>query len=218
MSPIHASNNLETSFQVDRKPLCFHLKAFSNALSKYIRETYASGESDNQWKHHLMNKEKVIQINQLIQYFQRQTKLQQLSPYSLMGLLQQVHLVIRNQESIVCLGLKMSLIVSVITQNRFLIHVESIEQNPIETFFDDDYESLTHGSSWKEINSHVHNRLFDHRHKLFILQMYGTCQSTKTCHGQHHQGHHLQVIDRMYWYIIRERWKVREPYPHQLFV
>ena len=41
----------------------------------------------NQWKHHLINEGKVIQTNlQLNQDFQRQTKLQQFSPYSLMGL------------------------------------------------------------------------------------------------------------------------------------
>ena len=77
VSPFHVSNSLETSFQVERKPICFHIKAFSKAVSKCLRETYASGESANQWKHHLMNKEKVIQTNQqLNQYFQNQTKLQ----------------------------------------------------------------------------------------------------------------------------------------------
>ena len=87
VSPFHVSNNLETSFKVERKPICFHIKAFSKAVSKCLRETYASEESANQWKHHLMNKEKLIQTNQqLIQYFQRQTKLQQFSPYSLMDL------------------------------------------------------------------------------------------------------------------------------------
>ena len=64
MSPFHVLNNLETYFQVERKPICFHIKAFSKAVLKYLRETYASGESANQWKHHLMNKEKVIQTNQ----------------------------------------------------------------------------------------------------------------------------------------------------------
>ena len=64
--------------------------------SKPLRETYASGESANQWKHHLINEETVIQTNQqLVQYFQNQTKLQQFSPYIFMGYLQQVHLVIR---------------------------------------------------------------------------------------------------------------------------
>lgn len=87
VSPFHVSNILEASFQVERKPSCFHIKAFSKALSKYpihLRETYALGESANQWKHHLMNKETMIQTNQqLIQYFEKQSKLQQLSPYSL---------------------------------------------------------------------------------------------------------------------------------------
>lgn len=42
----------------------------------------------------------MIQSNQqLIQYFHRQTKLQQFSPYSLNGSRQQIHLVIRKQES-----------------------------------------------------------------------------------------------------------------------
>ena len=97
VSPFHVSNSLEGSFQVERKPICLHIKAFSKAVSKYLRETYASRESDNQWKHHLINEETLIQANkQPFQYFQNQTKLQQLSPYSLMGLLQQVHLVIKN--------------------------------------------------------------------------------------------------------------------------
>lgn len=74
---------------------------------------------------------------------------------------------------------RISLIISVIPQNRLLIHVDGIEQYPVETIFKYDYESLTH---------------------------------------QHHQGHHLLVVDRMYWYIIRSRWKEREFYPHRLFV
>ena len=185
-------------------------------------ETYVSGESANQWKHHLMNKEIVIQTNQHpFQYFKNQTNLQQLSPYSLMGLLQQVHLVIRKKESMSSqvdgLMSKMSLIVSVILQYIFLIHVNSIEQYPIVTVFKDDYESLIHGISWKEINFHVHNRLFSHHRKLCILQMDEMGHRLKRYHGQHHQGHHLQVIDRMYWYIVRSRWKERDFYPHRLF-
>jgi len=77
VSPFHVSNNFEASFQVERKLFCFHIKAFSKVVSKYLRETYASGESANQRKHHLMNKEKVIQTNQQpFQYFRNQTKLQ----------------------------------------------------------------------------------------------------------------------------------------------
>ena len=130
--------------------------------------------SVNQWKHHLINEGKVIQTNQqLIQYFQRQTKLQKFSPYSLMSLWQQVHLVIRNPESISSqiLGImsRISLLVSVVPQYRLLIHVNSIEQYPVEIFFKDVYESLIHGTSWKEVNFHVHNRLFDHLRKLYIL-------------------------------------------------
>lgn len=156
----------------------------------------------------------MIQKNQQkIQYFQNQAKMQQLSPYILMGLWQQVHLVIMNQESIVGLMSRISLIVSVILQYRLLIHVNGIEQYPIETILKDDYESLTHGISWKEINYHVHNRLFDHRRKLYILQMDGICHRFKMCHGQHHQAHHLQVIDRMYWHIFWTRSRVRELYP-----
>lgn len=64
VSPIHVSNNLEASFQVERKPLCFHIKAFSKSVSKYLREPYASGESANQRKNHLMNKGNMIQTNQ----------------------------------------------------------------------------------------------------------------------------------------------------------
>jgi len=64
---------------------------------------------------------------------------------------------------------KMSLIVSVILQYRFLIHAKSIEQYPVETVFKDMYESLIHGTSWKEVNYHVYNRLFNHLRKLFIL-------------------------------------------------
>ena len=78
---------------------------------------------------------------------------------------------------------RVSLIVSVIPQNRLLIHVDGIKQYPVEYVFKNDYESLTHGSSWKEINYHVHNRLFDHRSKLFIVQMDGTNHLFKMCHG-----------------------------------
>ena len=70
-----------------------------------------------------------------------------------MGLLQQVHLVIRNQESISSqvahLMSKKSLIVAVIPQYRLLIHVNSIEQYLVEIVFKDVYESLIHGISWK---------------------------------------------------------------------
>jgi len=80
VSPFHLSNSLEASSQVERKPNCFHIKAFSKVVSKYpihLRETYASRESDNQWKHHLRNKETMIQTNQQsFQYFQNQAKLQ----------------------------------------------------------------------------------------------------------------------------------------------
>ena len=44
VSPICVSNSLEVSFQVERKPICFHIKAFTKAVSKYpihLRETYA---------------------------------------------------------------------------------------------------------------------------------------------------------------------------------
>lgn len=76
MSLFHVSISLETSFQVERKPICFHIKVFSKVVSKCLRENYTLGESANQWKHHLMNKKKVIQTNQqLIQYFRRKTKL-----------------------------------------------------------------------------------------------------------------------------------------------
>lgn len=61
--PCHVSNSLETSFQVERKPICFLIKAFSKAVSKCLMGTYASEESNSQWKHYL-NKGKVIQRNQ----------------------------------------------------------------------------------------------------------------------------------------------------------
>ena len=67
-----------------------------------------------------------------------------------MGLLQQVHLVIRKKESISIqvagLMSKMSLIVSVIPQYRLLIHAKIIEQYPVEIVFKDVYESLIHGT------------------------------------------------------------------------
>lgn len=69
MSPFHVSNSLEASFQVERKPSCFHIKTLYKEVSKYpiyLREAYALGESDNQWKHNLMNKEIAIQTNQYI--------------------------------------------------------------------------------------------------------------------------------------------------------
>ena len=64
VSPFHVSDNLEASFQVERKPICFHIQAFPKAVSKCLMGTYASEESVNQWKHHLMNEGKVIQTNQ----------------------------------------------------------------------------------------------------------------------------------------------------------
>ena len=98
----HVSNSLETSFQVERKPICFHIQAFSKAVAKCLMVTYALEESANQWKHHLINEGKVIQTNQqLIQYFQNETKLKRISPYSWISSLQQVHVVIRHQESMI---------------------------------------------------------------------------------------------------------------------
>jgi len=59
---IHATCNIKcTSYNYEVNPI-------------HLRETYASGESANQWKQHLMNKETVIQANQRpLQYFQNQT-------------------------------------------------------------------------------------------------------------------------------------------------
>ena len=48
VSPFHVSNSLETSFQVERKTICFHIQSFSKVVSKCLRETYASEESANQ--------------------------------------------------------------------------------------------------------------------------------------------------------------------------
>jgi len=136
--------------------------------------TYALEEITNKWKHHL-NEGKVIQTNQqLNQYFENQTKLQKNSHYNWIGSLQQVHLVIRNQESIAGLMSSISLIVSIILQNRFLVHVDGIKQHSVETIFKD-CESLTHYSLWKEFNCHVDNKLFSHHCKLFILKMNETC-------------------------------------------
>jgi len=77
---------------------------------------------------------------------------------------------------------KVSLIVYIITQKRLLIHVNGSEEYPVQTIFKDDYESLTHGSSWEEINCLVHKRLFNHRRKLFILQMDAIGHQIKMCH------------------------------------
>ena len=67
-----------------------------------------------------------------------------------MDLLQQVHLVIGNKESIsnqvAGMMSRMSLNVSVILQNRLLVHVNSIEQYSAEIVFKDVYESLIHGT------------------------------------------------------------------------
>ena len=90
-----------------------------------------------------------------------------------------------------------SLIVFVIPQNRLFIHVDGIKQHSVETGFKD-CESLTYGSSSKEFNCHVYSRLFAHCRKLFILWMDETGHRLEKYHGQHNQGHHLQVIDRMY--------------------
>lgn len=148
---------METSFQVERKPLCFHIKSFSKSLSKYriqLRETYASEESNNQWKHTVINEGKVIQTNQkLNQYIHNQTNLQQISPYNWIGAVKQVNIVIKKQESmsiqVVGLMSKVSSIVSFIPQNRFFMHVEGyIKEHLVGNVFKD-CESLTHDSSWK---------------------------------------------------------------------
>ena len=112
---------------------------------------------------------------------------------------------------------KKSLNILVIQESRLLILIRCIEKSSTNTVFKDVFESLTHDSSWKEFNCHVDIRLFSHRRKLFILRVDETGHRIKKCHGQHHQGLHLQVIDQIYWYIIRSRCKERDFYPHRLF-
>ena len=90
---------------------------------------------------------------------------------------------------------KESLNISVIPKSRLLIPIRCIEQSSTNTVFKDVFESLTHDSLWKEYNFHVDNRLFAHRCKVFILWMEETGHQIKRYHGQHHQGHHMQVID-----------------------
>jgi len=58
--PCHVSNSLETFFQVERKSICFHITTFSKVVSKCLMGSYGTKGSPNQWKHHLMNEEKVI--------------------------------------------------------------------------------------------------------------------------------------------------------------
>ena len=130
--------------------------------------------------------------------------------------MQQIHLVIYQQESKSSQVLDMksksmeSLSISDILESRLLKSIRYVEQSSTKNIFKDVFESLTHDSLWKEYNCHVDNRLFAHHRKLFILWMEETGHQIKRYHGQHHQGHHMQVIDRMHWYIFRLRWKERE--------
>jgi len=136
---------------------------------------------------------------------------------------QQIHLVISQQESKSSQVIdtksksKESLNILVIPESRLLIPIRCIEQSSTNTVFKDVSKSLTHDSSWKESNCHVDNRLFTHRHKLIIMQMEETGHRIKMYHGQHRQGHRMQMNDQMCWYIVRSMWKEREFYPHRLF-
>jgi len=107
--------------------------------------------------------------------------------------------------------------ISVIPESRLLIPIRCIEQSFTNIVFKDVSESLTYDSSWKEFNFHVDNRLFAHCRKLIILRMEETSHQIKMFHGQHNQGHRMQMIDRMHWYIVSSRWKERELYPHRIF-
>jgi len=227
-SSFHALKSNEASFQVERKSISFHDKAFWKVDLKFPYhdlKTNALSESVSQWRYQLIDEEIVIQVNQqLLRYFQSQTKLQQSLHHSWMSSVQQVDLVISQHESKSSQVIDMkskskeSLNISVIPESRLLIPIRCIEQSSTNIVFKDVFESLTHDSSWKEFNCHVDNRLFTHRRKLFILRMEETGHRIERYHGQHDQGHHMQGIDRMYWYIVRSRWKEREFYPHQLFV
>lgn len=90
---------------------------------------------------------------------------------------QQIHLVISQHESKssqvidVKSKSKDSLNISVIPERRLLIPIKCIEQHSTNTIFKDDFESLTHDSSWRESNFHVHNKLFAHHRKLAILRI-----------------------------------------------
>jgi len=95
-SSFHAFRSNETSLQEERKSISFHDKAFSKADLKFPYQdlkTNALTESVSQWKYQLIDI--VIQVNQqLLKFFQNQTKLQQYFHHSWMSYGQQIHLVI----------------------------------------------------------------------------------------------------------------------------
>lgn len=86
-SSFHAFKSNETSLQVERKSISFHGKAFSKADLKFPYQglkTNALNEIVSQWKCHLIGI--VFQVNQqLLRYFQYQTKLQQYFHHSWMS-------------------------------------------------------------------------------------------------------------------------------------
>jgi len=85
-------------FMQGGKQVCYHSKMFHGEVVNYPpydKELYALIQAVKKWKHYLMGKEIIIQINhQLLQYLQAQSKLQQTRDYKWMGFLQQFQLVI----------------------------------------------------------------------------------------------------------------------------
>lgn len=101
-SSIHTLKINEAYLQVERKSISFHHKEFSKADLKFPYhdlKTNALSESVSQWKNQLIDEEVVIQVNQqLLRYFQNQTKLQHSFHHNSMSYVQQIYLVISQQE------------------------------------------------------------------------------------------------------------------------
>lgn len=79
--------------------VCSHSELFDEAVLNYPtydKELYALVKAVKKWKHYLLGKETIIHSDQKpLQYWQAQSKLQQVRHYKWMGFLQQFHLVIK---------------------------------------------------------------------------------------------------------------------------
>jgi hypothetical protein len=188
-APVLALLNLQKPFEIEtydsgyamgvvlmqyHKPICYHSKNFNQDVFNYPtydKELYALVQSVNKWKHYLIGKETIINIDhQPLQYLQEQTKLKQSRHYRWMGFLQQFHLVIKYKKGtsnkVPDMLSRPPIVASIILENVSLYHDSYVEQYAIDEDFKEVYEKLTHGA---QVNNYfMQGKLLYHLGKLCI--------------------------------------------------
>ena len=125
------------------KPICFLSKKFSGVVINYPtydKEFYALVKILKTWKHYLMGKQAIIQMNHhALQYLQSQTKLQEESHFRWMGFRQQLQLVIRYKKGIynkVDDMISWPIVsASIILKHNFFMHESYVEKYALDSDF-----------------------------------------------------------------------------------